>query len=484
MRKKFFLLLTALCLLAQCALFPALAQGARDPLFQAAFESNKLELREAQWYDNLSGYKLRIPAAMYEEVKKSLPEGGTVEFSDDGKWVIATLTAEISHLAEVYFFSPDGTKAIGMDDAYLYVVEDKTITLIQPNYERSVPDTYGGFAQFAQMRPLNWVGSEGITWSPDGRYAVITNHKQVLMYMRFIYGLYIIDTQSGELYCADTYPSDFLKGGASVLQACFDASGRYLYYTLYGGAYEDTRASLMRYDMQTGEKQRILPCFHNAAYPKLQRDSKGRLIHMMDTIRADESLGLSVYTQQSGIWTYRTYTFSMPSAVIRPTYMEVGSADIGIMLHTLLPNYDQNRVFSAFGRFIADDSFTGYDELLLIEDEDAAQATVLPLSDYQDGRALAEKITQIDSMQYLNAKLSPDGHYALLLMKTTKESTFCFLVMDMETLALRPVHTPAGTASLLGANTSQLYPSGYNWFAGNKIIIMTENGLKQFEFAF
>ena len=483
MLKKCSLLLMVLCLLTQCILFSATAQTARDPQLQAAFENDSLVLRETQSASGLEEYTLRVSAACYEQnLATGVVEVGPV-LSQDGTWVSLDVSSQ-EYRPVPYFLSPGGSKAICLDEKHAYVAEGNVITMILPNFLRSVRDTYAGFSRFIKMSPLQWVNSEGIAWSPDGRYAVITNHRQILMYMRLIYGLYIIDTQSGELYCADTYPIKITEGGSSVLQACFDASGRYLYYTLFGNAYEDARVSLMCYDMQTGEKQRLLPCLHNAAYPKLQRDSRGRLINLTDATKANEILGLNVYEKQNGSWTSRAYALSRPSAAIRPLYMEIGSADMGVMLH-MLRIRDQGIALP--GRFFADDNLTGYDELLLIEGEDATQAAVLPLSGYGDGSTLAEKILSGEVLQCLNAKLSPDGRYALLLMMNSKERAFCFLMMDMETLALRLVQTPAGVASLCGANSvpqSAPYPCGYSWFAGNKVVILTEDGLKQYEFAY
>jgi len=136
-------------------------------------------------------------------------------------------------------------------------------------------------------------------------------------------------------------------------------------------------------------------------------------------------------------------------------------------------------------RYATDDNFTGYDELLPIKGLDSPQATILSLSAYGDGSELAGKIDRGEVLQYLNIKLSPDGHYALLLV--TDKKTYSFLMMDMETLTLRSVQSPPGTASMRAGNgvpPSNAYPSGYNWFEGNKVVILTEDGLKLYEFAY
>ncbi len=481
MLKRCFLLLVALFLLTQCFLFPPSAQSAGDPNIQDAFENGTLALREIKFIFDYTGYALRAPAIGYELVLKGKMEGAAPVYSEDGAWVSLDLNGKDFH-AVPYFFSPDGSKAILMDEEYAYILKDKVITMILPNYLRSVHDDYGSFTQFNKLPPAQWAGSEGITWSPDGRYAVLTNFRQIFMMMRLIYGLYIIDTETGEMFCAETYPNKITDDWASVIQTCFDVSGRYLYYTVYGRVFPDSLVSLMRYDMETGEKQRLLACPQNAAYPRLAKDSSGRLINLTDANRADEFLGLNVFEQNNGLWKVNAFAFSQPSANVRPLYMDIGSADMGVMLQTVI--FD-GRPSMLPGRFHADRSFTGHDELLLIDGFDAPKATVLPLNAYGDGSELAGRILNGDVLQCLNIKLSPDGHYALLLV--TDRQTYSFLMMDMETLALKIVQTPPGAASMRAGNgigPSNAYPSGYNWFEGNKVVILTGEDLKLYEFVY
>ena len=326
------LFLTAICLLVFCSFIGASAQSVRDTNLQAAFQSDSLTLREIQPASDYAGYTLRVSAASYAQ--KAAMEGTAPNYPEDGGWVTLDINAQDFRPAP-YFYSPDGSKAILMDEEHAYILSGNIITMILPNYLRGVRDEYASFSRFLKMKPTQWVGSEGLIWSPDGRYAVLTNYATTLIRGQFIYGLYLIDTQTGELFCADTYPNKLRDGGAAVLQACFDAAGSYVYYMIIGSLYEDSRISLMRYDMETGVKQRLLACPHFAAYPKLQLDSTGRLIHLLDNTKANEPLGLSVYEQKDGNWVSTAYTLSKPMAAIRPMYMEIGSADMGVMLHNL-----------------------------------------------------------------------------------------------------------------------------------------------------
>lgn len=244
----------------------------------------------------------------------------------------------------------------------------------------------------------------------------------------------------------------------------------------------DSRTALMRYDMETDEKQQLLACPQNAAYPKLELDNRGRLINLTDANRPNEFLGLNVFEQKDGVWAAGSFAFSQPSACVRPQYMDIGNAGMGIMLQTVF--YSGKNIMLP-GRFLTDDKLTGYDELLLIYGMDAAKATVLPLSAYGDGSELAGKIVSGEVLQCLNIKLSPDGRYALLL--TTDGKAYGLMMMDLALLTLKKVQSPPFAASMRAGNglpPSGAYLSGYNWFEGNKVVILTDDGLKLFEFAY
>jgi hypothetical protein len=251
---------------------------------------------------------------------------------------------------------------------------------------------------------------------------------------------------------------------------------------LYGNISPDCRTALMLYDMETGEKQQLLACPQNAAYPRLKQDPKGRLVNLKDASRPDEYLGLNVFEQKDGLWAADTFAFSQPSALVRPQYMDIGSTGMGIMLQSVFFN---GKSIMLPGRFLTDDTFTGYDELLIIEGMDTKKATVLPLSALGDGSELAAKIAGGEVLQCLNIRLSPDGRYALLL--TTDGKAYGFMMMDLATLTLQKVQSPPGAASMRAGNglpQSGAYLSGYNWFEGSKVAVLTEDGLKLYEFIY
>ncbi len=482
MRGKMLLFLAVLGLFVAGALAGA---AERDTRLEAAFESDALVLAETALIQDLSGYTLRARTAYYEAVLKGSLPGVTPVYSGDGAWVSFALTgSEMLPAPRQCFFSPDGGKALCMDKQIAYVAEGKTITIISYSHERSVQDEYGQYAAFAKLTPDRWVGAEGVVWSPDGRYAVLTNFAEVFFRARFVYGLYIIDTVTGELFCADTYPTKLKEKWGAVMQACFGPAGRQLYYVLYGSAYGDAPVSLMCYDVETGQKQRLLACQKRSAYPMLQMGGSGSLMNLADSPNASEPLGLNVYTQRDGVWSMKTYALPQTSRIAYPIYFDAGPAGFGVLLDRILPA-NQGKSVTMAGQVRLEDGYPGLGEFLLIDSPDAPYATRISLLSYGDGSLLDGRLAEGTLWQCLNIKLSPDGRYALLLVGNSGE--FAFLMMDMETLALRRVTAPDGlasTAAVYNVPVSNAYPSGFNWFLGNKLVFNGTDGLKLCEFAY
>jgi hypothetical protein len=250
-------------------------------------------LEEVPFLSPSDTYTIRIPATKADTVTLL---NGTAEptYTDDGKWLTVTVNGSALPL-EAGYSSPDGSKMLCPDGANLWLFEGDTLTLLSPDTARSVEDTYGSFEHFLQSDTRQWVGAEGVTWSQDGHYAVLTNYKSVIQMVRMIYGLYVIDTQTGSILCLDTFPSKFGTGAASVLQACFDETGRILYAIVFGDTknnYGDP-VSLVRYDMETGKKQKLCGSEMIVGMPRLQADAQGRLWNLITPHSSAENGGLN-----------------------------------------------------------------------------------------------------------------------------------------------------------------------------------------------
>ena len=399
-------------------------------------------------------------------------------YSQDGNWI--SFSYDTCLYGSPLYFSPDSQTAVffGDESSSGFILRDGIESMIRYAPERSVEDTYGVIKKFRTMISNQWAGVEGLAWSPDGRYAVITNRKRLLENFQFIYGLYVIDTQTSELLCLDTYPRTPFEESASVLMACFDNTGQNLYYFVYGplSADDGDILSLLRYNMETGEKEKLYGSRMDIAFPKMQIDSQGRIWAIRNYLQSsDEYAGLNLYQANEGAWTKSTFSLSLPAKAVRPYYMEIVN-DTGVAL-AYIDSLNKSDQYSLPMRFFLAEAPEQFDELLLISSFDDTEASVLRLSDDSIEDTL-EAFYRSDGLKCLNIRLSPNGQYAMLLMRDAYRE-YGYLMLDVHTLALSRVNAPDGHASPfagLDYAGSKSYPAGFNWYSGNRFVLNTESG--------
>ena len=479
MSVKFRVFLPVLCVLALISSLSVATETTQASALDTAFQSGTLSFGEIECLTDPESNILRFPAGWEDADLLFADDSIQPGYSQDGKWI--TFSYDEPYCFPPHYYSPDGSTTLFFgDERYSgYVIQGDVISMLRFDSERSVDDTYGAFAKFSTMIPNRWVGLEGLAWSPDGRYAVLTNSTYLFRTYKFIYGLYVIDTQTSEMLCLDTYSTNAMKDGASVLQACFDNTGRYLYYMLLGQASADDedRVSLMRYDMETGEKAKLYgESLLDATFPKLQTDAQGRLWRLRNYIASsDEYSGLNLYQADGEVWTTTTYSLSQPAKAIRPFYMEI-AGDTGVML-AYIDSLNQSDQYTLPMRFFPEETPEHFDEVLLISGFDATRAEALCLSDEGSMDTLAAFDSE-GGLKCVNIKLSPDGRYALLLMKGGARE-YGYMMMDTQTLALCRVDAPDQATTIyamLNGLSSNPYPPGFNWFSGNTFVISTESG--------
>ena len=119
----------------------------------------------------------------------------------------------------VLAFSPDGQTQIG----YLktgeeklqlpLLIRDNQVIMIYPSDKRGAPDTYGGMQDFYESCYYNYgtpyvacplgIGSDQLTWSPDGRYYYAENYK--LASLNTWSSHFIVDITTGEMIALDSF---------------------------------------------------------------------------------------------------------------------------------------------------------------------------------------------------------------------------------------------------------------------------------------
>lgn len=161
--------------------------------------------------------------------------------------------------------SPDGEGVLWKDveEGCLYVTRNGSVRPFVKAEGRGAEDPYGRLDVFLHCAAY-LPGVQGVSWTPDGRYAVMDLLQE--FYTKFIpYDPVILDTWTGEAFLAAAYPGvNILDEGpfATVHQARFSSDGRYLYYNMIsfpesvGG--EGRQYRWIRCDMETGAAETLL----------------------------------------------------------------------------------------------------------------------------------------------------------------------------------------------------------------------------------
>ena len=163
-----------------------------------------------------------------------------------------------------------------------------------------------------------------------------------------------------------------------------------------------------------------------------------------------------------------------------PVSMELSADGTGLCLVQL--NRSENGGVQLPAVFRVSETGAQYQGLLMIDSMEAQEAQLVPLENYVNPD-MAAAILREGKPRCLNAKLSPDGRHALLLVTNGRE--YAFLLLDMQTFELCRVQTPNGTVSPYGAwnGADKQYAAGYTWASGNRIAVSTETGVRLFEIA-
>ena len=234
-----------------------------------------------------------------EEAKAALAAQGieegmlrTLLQSGDLHW--ASISPDGTHVAAILTL-PDGNSTP-------VVMTQDQVAMIYPTTRRGVEDTYGHlqktynswFAGNAPRKPMG-LGDEGMIWSPSGRYFSVSNAVTLYNYMHLdLCNPILIDSQTGEMFLLDTFDSKpMMDSAGAAITGCFSADERYFYIVFYGNAY-DTSYTLLRYDLETGEKQ-TMGSLALSAYPRLTELRDGRLMTIVDQLKVDQPQGLAFF---------------------------------------------------------------------------------------------------------------------------------------------------------------------------------------------
>ncbi len=247
----------------------------RDEKLAAAFAGNLLTLEQSEF--DWSACRM----ARLDEL--CIPEGDTQEGAEE---LLKKFEQELREgTPKLYSLSPKGDTAIIGLGNYLAALHDGVIRPIYAHWQRgiSMDELKQPYIGMDRMR-TNVFGADGVVWSHDGRYAVLTNFD---MSFRRMYPVEpaLLDIWNGDEIIIESSSRTFTKGDwFTMANACFSPDDSVLYYTLYG--HVDGRNELVwlcKCDLADMKITRLQGMYANnknadTYYPGLHMLSDGSLI--------------------------------------------------------------------------------------------------------------------------------------------------------------------------------------------------------------
>ena len=342
--------------------------------------------------------------------------------------------------AVIRSLSPTGRSALlwSEEENQAYAVFEDTVSPVLPSEERGVPDIYGKRSMMFDTGLLSrWVGKEGITWSHDGKYAVITSFHMAMVLMKFHDPL-IIDVTTGEAFLPATWPGSITKeeGAATAVTTCFSKDDRYLYFIQYGKA-QSSMYSILRYSFEDDETTLCWTGDTDIYDPLLCETSGGDLIALHTPLSSREEYGVCRFTPaQDGFDCHFIGSgMTLAETTIRPRELSY-SANSGYAISKA----ESPVLESGFGNiffqcYSPDRDFEGYDRLFAIPVEGSTAAEFLNT----EIDAIPDKDRHTAYLAIYLMRLSPDGYYALAFARDRMADKNRLLLIDLETKAFQEV---------------------------------------------
>lgn len=472
----------------------AYGEGALD----AAFESGSITLVETEnaGFD-LSACEIVIPDGFWAYNGMEKPTDAELA------GMISTMLPQ----AEVFSVSPAGNSALIVSDNVVFGLNGATITALWPNEERGVADDYGNMKKFYTSGMRRLLDYEGIVWSHDGRYAVLTSSWKVIFGGNpYFIDPMLIDTVTGDIFLTATYPNKIVDDlGGDPIGACFSSDDQYLYYTFRGNLGENRNGGiihygLFRYDLTTEETELLYKGNTEIYYPKLSELNDGSLVVIADTRSLSESMGVARLApgsqsafwklvpenvtsqlQTAGQWNIGVRYYSLPSGQWKTYHMEYSAAsDYAITMGYF--------AFDSWGLrglqvFRSEDDFGGIDTYWVLK-ADTLEFLSIPGGGFEQIFVKSEdgdyKALVDGYLSTYIARLSPDGCYALIEAGHVTKNRNQLLLVRLEDMKTVPVQGIDSNALLpFYSNLTTDYRPGIEW-NGDQLLILVDGEVKSY----
>ena len=407
--------------------------------------------------------------------------------------------------------SPAGNSGFISISDTLCAYYDGQYRILYPSTKRGVEDVYDHLKLWYERFAYNasrFIGSEGIIYSPDGRYAAILNVRLAIVNAVYYLDPIIIDLSTGEMILTATYADKLIEEDAGVFTtAAFSSDGQYFYYMLYG-AFSISRSRLCRYDLTSGETQ-ICKTFEDRKeedleywlfYPYLSELSDGSFIILNDGYKQSQNTGIARLSKQGEEWTAEIQEHTLPINAFYPSRLDY-SANSGYAVMTGRTMTNRQQLSIAFQALLPEESYSGIERYIYIE-TDTNEAIPISADEYlelirplQEDRPAAveaaveeadedpedaddnseadaeenpedSSILDFPCQVILNSVLSPDGQYLLLYTRNhiAYNLDHKLLLVRLSDLAVRQIQgidaeqigTDLGNVLYMEWNTNQL----------------------------
>lgn len=451
----------------------------KDEALAAAIADGKsLRLVPAQetLIDSLSGMPVFSSNAFAEENREAAEAEG-FHFTPSGDGLRTRISDTLSALdldssARLLSVSPSGSAFLIDLGGIAAIVRNEEITVLTINRGRGAQNEFADQTyKYIEDRPAFPTEPDSFCWSPDERCITMTFIKKTLINGQFM-DLLLADTRTGDIFLAEATPKKIrIDGALTATTACFDETGRYVYYLVYGHVAENARSGLKRYCLETGETE--LLCTVSGTffyYPQLSVDGNGVVRAITDDNKQDRHLGVITFTNVDGRWKSEVRSFPNPLALQSPRrYYRSENSGYELFLSN---GYVQSSEIGAhdmnYLTFYNETLGTGSDaNAILLPVDGSGQAETMEISEYLS--AIAQKTIEQPSIQQVT--LSPDGYSALILAAYNRSVVCC--IIDLDTLVCRRVEFPEDAQPDL-ISTVQSFTT-LSWLEDGTILIPSGN---------